>query len=479
MTYAEIYTANDLVYRIKRELCKAANLEGITISVNSFDEMLSELLDGLYKKHRVGAVVLIDECDAPVTRHISDRNLASDCRDVLHDFYTAIKTNLDNIRFALVTGITRLAMTSLDSGPNNFKDISLSPDFAGICGFTISDLDTLFKDRYDETLERLKANKKIACNARYPGLKAKILQWYDGYNWLGKEHVLNPYSILNFFDEKKLETYWPSSGKPSHLSALARDNPQEYIMPKLGGYTAQDIRKSELSQLKAVPILFHSGYLTIDDVITTKKIVDHKMTDVDEYSFRIPNTEVALDYGATLFKDAFAPNDKYLSDLTENLPNALLDKNSIEVERLLHNLLSSISSEQHAKSEQLYHAVLHGSLLAAGFEILSQGSGAHGRSDIVLSLNHKVRVVIELKYCKTDMNSGEDDGNKTTMSSKERERAEKERSERELSASLTEGEKAIRVKDYAGPFRAARCVVICLAVAIRGRDEVAARFIEP
>ncbi|MDR1039957.1 MAG: ATP-binding protein [Deltaproteobacteria bacterium] len=477
MAYAEIYSGNDLVDRIKRELSKAAKLEGVTISANSFDEMLYELLYGLHKMHGVGSVVLIDEYDAPVTRHISDMRLASACRDVLHDFYTALKTNIDYIRFSLVTGITRFAMTSMDSGPNNFKDISLLPEFAGICGFTTGDLELLFKDRFKETLDSLKLNREIAWNAKSEGLKAKILQWYDGYNWLGKKHVLNPYSILNFFDEKQFASYWPLSGQPSHLSALVKANPLEYIQPRLISYTAKEIRKSELATLKAVPVLFHSGYLTIDSVAFEKAGSKENATPEKKYTFRIPNAEVDQDFVAMFFKDAFEPDYEYLSDLTDNLPNALLDKDHIEVVRLFHNLLSSISSEQHAASEQLYHAVLHGSLLAAGFEVQSQGSGARGRSDIALSLNDKIRVVMELKYCNRNMSTGK--LAKTGTSRAEKERAEKSLSDRQLSAALNKGEKAIREKDYAAPYRAARCEVICLALAIRGRDEVAARFIEP
>ncbi|MDR1041489.1 MAG: AAA family ATPase [Deltaproteobacteria bacterium] len=481
MAYTEVDTQGDLSDRIKSDIRYAASEEGIKISDESLGEMLGQLLQGLYRKCSLGAVILVDESDAPVTDHMSDIELASECQKVLHDFYRSMKKNFKNIHFALVTGITRFAMAALDSGPDNFKDISLLSDFAGICGFTVSDLDKLFKDRYDDTLERLKADKSIVWNAKHAGLKAKILQWYDGYDWLGEEHVLNPYSILIFFYAMKLESYWPLSGQPSHLSTLARNNPLEFIQPKLDGHKADEIRKSELTQLKAVPFLFHSGYLTIDRIITREKVIDNKITQIKEYSFRIPNIEIALDYDSTIFMNAFAPNGKYLSDLTENLPDAMVDKNSSEVEMLLHNLLSSISSDQHMMSAQLCHAVLHGSLLAAGFDVLSQASAVHGRSYIVLSLNHKVRVVIELKYCCTDRNvvEGRDGGKASRDGNVAKGLKEKGRAERELSASLDEGEKAIRVKDYAGLYRAARYAVICLAVAIRGRDEVGARFVDP
>ncbi|MDR1038646.1 MAG: AAA family ATPase [Deltaproteobacteria bacterium] len=203
MSYSETDTKSRLIARIKDDLRDAGKRQGVKISSRSTcDKMMGQLLEGIYEKSGVGAVVLVDEYDAPVIDHILDLKLASDNCKVLHDFYRSMKTNIDYIHFALVTGITRFAMTSMDSGPNNFKDISILANFAGICGFTIGELDSLFQDRFEETLASLKTNKRIAWNAGFKALKNKILEWYDGYNWLGDEHILNPYSILNFFDKK-------------------------------------------------------------------------------------------------------------------------------------------------------------------------------------------------------------------------------------------------------------------------------------
>ncbi|MDR1040055.1 MAG: AAA family ATPase, partial [Deltaproteobacteria bacterium] len=141
MAYAKISTKKDLEDYIEYDLRDAAKIEGVEITSNSYDTMLRELLRGVNEKYKVGAVVLIDEYDAPVAWNISNRTLASDNCDVLHGFYTSLKKNINYIRFAFVTGITRFALTALDSGPNNFTDISLDPDFAGICGFTFPEID--------------------------------------------------------------------------------------------------------------------------------------------------------------------------------------------------------------------------------------------------------------------------------------------------------------------------------------------------
>ncbi|MDR1036654.1 MAG: AAA family ATPase, partial [Deltaproteobacteria bacterium] len=264
MAYSKMSSKDELISRISNSLLKMARKEGIDFIEDAYGEMLGELLEGLSIKYGTKVVVLIDEYDAPLTRNILKQDIAEDIREVLHNFYTSLKTNTDYIRLAFVTGITRFAMTELDSGPNNFYDISLVPEFGGICGFTKSEMRTLFNDRFADTLTALKGKGKIPLNASIDDLKLMIEDYYDGYNWLGEENVLNPYSLLRFFTLNEFDMYWPLSGQPSHLSALVRQNPLAFILPKLDAYPAIETRKAELRTLKPVPVLFNSGYLTID-----------------------------------------------------------------------------------------------------------------------------------------------------------------------------------------------------------------------
>jgi hypothetical protein len=301
--------------------------------------------------------------------------------------------------------------------------------------------------------------------------------------------VFNPYSILNFFDEMDLRSYWPLTGRPSHLSALVRENPLEFLRPGLDAYPDLRVRNAELSGIGMVPVMFHSGYLTINEVIPVPSIENNSSVNDKSYTFKPPNREVGANARADIFRDIFKIEDKYLSALTEKFPSAVLKKNSDELASLFHDLLVSISYIQHPKamqtgqldaslekpeSENFYHGILHGSLLSAGFKVLSEVPGGEGRPDITLFLNNGVCVVIELKHrhvvktaCK-DGPGGEAD----------RKLADDAAQEKDLSAALDAAEAQIRNMDYAGPYRAARYKVICLAVAVRGRTEVAARFVE-
>jgi hypothetical protein len=450
---------------------------------------MEDLLEGIHEKHGVGAVILVDEYDAPVTDHISDRNLALACRNVLHDFYRSIKKNIEHVSFAFVTGITRFAMTSLDSGANMFKDISIDERYAGICGFTSREIDVLFEDRFGATLDNMKKKGKFPPNADVDDLKTQIKLWYDGYNWLGDERVFNPYSILNFFDEKKFRSFWPLTGRPSHLNVLVRENPLEFLRPDLGAYPDQRVRNAELSGVGMVPVMFHSGYLTINEEISIPIVKDDIETYKTEYTFKTPNMEVDESSRADIFIDIFKIEDEYLSSLTKRFPSAVLQKNSDELSSLFHDLLVSVSYRQHPaarqtgqpdapaenpESENFYHGILHGSLLSAGFKVLSEVPGGEGRPDIALFLRNDVCVVIELKHRHVGKSAFKDGA----VGETDRKLAEDAAREKDLSAALDAAEAQIRDMDYAGPYRAAGYEVICIAVAVRGRTEVAARFVE-
>jgi hypothetical protein len=469
MAYSKISTKKDLEARIECDLREAAEIEDVTITQNSYGEMLGQFLKNVKEKYGIGAVVLIDEYDAPVAMHMSDLNLAADNRDVLYDFYTSLKKYLNHIRFVLVTGITRFTMTALDSGPNNFVDISLLPDFAGICGFTLSEFDVYFSDRLEEILNHVKignsielgAANKEGLKANILELKSKILEWYDGYNWLGPERVYNPYSILNFFLEKDFSDYWPALGVPNHLSALVRESPLEFIQPSLDSCTVREMKKIELGELKPVPVLFHNGYLTIDGQVLKDEIVDGKTFKVKAYSFKIPNLEVRMNYRASLFKQAFDPKNHYFGDFAKKLPKAILEKNSKELIKLLRGILSSITYFQHEPSESYYHSILQAAFIAAGIVVISEVPGALGRSDMAVFLKDMVCVAIELKYRLAGLAKDNDD-----------------LAEKDLIAALNDAEIQIREKEYAQALSAISRNVICLALAIRGRTQVAARFID-
>ncbi|MDR1164779.1 MAG: AAA family ATPase [Deltaproteobacteria bacterium] len=371
---------------------------------NDFPDLcFGSLIKALYNRYESEVVVLIDEYDAPVTRNMGNLKVAQANAEILHAFFAILKDPdvASKTLLTLVTGITRYALTSMDSGPNHLNDISLDPKYAGLCGFILEEFDPLFGDRMEATLLSLKEAGLIKPSATQDDLRARIYKWYNGYNWGGQTRVLNPFSILNFFDQNRFDSYWIQSGRPAHLTALIRARPMDFLKPKLESYPSKAIRKSALTQLQAVPVLFHSGYLTIDKVTNIPE-EDPQTNDTDmveSWSFRLPNKEVASEYNEDCFCAIFNREDSEdLKTKGKELRTAFLNRDTQKVSSLISDYIKPISYYQKTSGEETFHAHVHLILMAMGFNIDSELLGAKIRLDLRVELPERVYVIIELKY---------------------------------------------------------------------------------
>ena len=89
-----------------------------------------------------GVVVLVDEYDAPLLNVIDDPELLDRFRQIMREFYIPLKACDADLRFVFLTGITKFSQLSIFSELNNLRNISMLPDYAGICGITEEELAT-------------------------------------------------------------------------------------------------------------------------------------------------------------------------------------------------------------------------------------------------------------------------------------------------------------------------------------------------
>ncbi|MDR2197984.1 MAG: AAA family ATPase [Deltaproteobacteria bacterium] len=389
---------------IINELKAIAKKEEVDVYGLTPDMYFGELITALHDKFNTKVVVLIDEYDAPVSNYISNLELAEANAKILHNLFASLKKlNVSPcLHFTLVTGITRYALNSTDSGPNHLTDISLDPRYAGICGFTLEEFDSLFSDRMEETLSSLIKSGTLKSSDTIEDLKIQIFKWYNGYNWGEPTRVLNPYSILNFFSSKHFDNFWIQSGRPNHLTALIRKRPLDFLAPRLKSYLSEELRKTDLSGLSPVHALFHSGYLTVDEITNiSRQPSDSLITaTLDAYSFKLPNYEVSSSYYADCFVIIFnLANAEQLKERGAELKKAILSRDSEVLSAIVKNSISTLSCYQKPKSEKDFRAIIHVLLFGMGFKVRSEDVGSTGRLDLCLELEDKVFVVIELKYC--------------------------------------------------------------------------------
>ena len=204
-------------------------------------------------------VILVDEYDKPILSNV-DNPKASNLLKVLKQFYSVIKKCEGKVRFAFITGVSKFAHVSLFSDLNNLTDITLKTDYAGMLGFSEAEIRRYFADR----IPLAAAANGLADEE----LMARLLKWYDGYRFSKAEtHVCNPVSVSKFFfNDYDFANYWDSTGMPSFLLKVARDQDYDYEAALTRFYDESVFSAYELDRLDITGLLWQTGYLTIKEV---------------------------------------------------------------------------------------------------------------------------------------------------------------------------------------------------------------------
>jgi hypothetical protein len=382
------------------------------------DMCLNHLIRALSDKTGARVAVLICESDAPVTRNFCDLRIAEANAEVIRRFLATLKDVdvADRLAFTLVTGITRYALSSLDSGPNHLVDISLDPMYGGICGFTLDEFEALFADRLEGTLASLVKTGRMSPSDTIEDLAAMIIRWYGGYNWGGETRVLNPYSILNFFHANTFENYWLLYGLSRRLTALVKARTLDCLTPELDSFLSEEVRESDPKRVRAAPVLFHSGYLTVDKVTLKPAAVTTRTNPkadpetatapvttetglVPSYVFRVPNYEVIDSYYHNCLRLILnLESRREIETKVLKLREALLARDGEAVATQFETIFKAFSFSQKPDCEAAFQRILQGVLRAMGFKILTEAPGLKGGPDLLVRLSERQYVLIGLRH---------------------------------------------------------------------------------
>ncbi|MDR1164557.1 MAG: ATP-binding protein [Deltaproteobacteria bacterium] len=389
------YSPEIVASDIQRKLRVVANSYGISLTDDSPQTMLNSLILDLKSKYYKNIVLLIDEYDDPVSSVISDIDLAKKNSDILRGFYSILKENQPNFRFVMLTGVTRYELLWQSGVLNHLFDLTMSKKRADICGFTYEEFDKCFADRFQITMEKFKEQGYLEENSGIAEFREAIFNKYDGYSWDGKTRVLNPFSLLNAFENEELISYWATL-EPSTkiLNAVMSKNPLGLTTDKLRNLSYDSIYSiSDINSMTPIPALFQTGYLTIDKIITSK--------DNLYYSFKTPNNEIKTafwkEFSSCLYKFLDFDIDKL--DLKTDFIEAVIAEDSTKLSILIDSFFGAIPASLHIPQESYYHSVLYGYLNGLiNIEALPEIPGADGTPDILCVIGDDLYVIVELKF---------------------------------------------------------------------------------
>ncbi len=342
-------------------------------------ERLQAVLHHLHHATGRQAVVLVDEYDKPILDVLHDPELATANRDYLRGFYGIIKGSAEHVRFVFVTGVSMFSKVSLFSGLNNLEDISLNPRYATICGYTESDLDRVFGPELD-------------------GLdRDRIRTWYNGYHWLGRERVYNPYDVLLLLRNRKFRPYWFETGSPTFLFRTLMEKSVSPMELENRMADMSLVSRFDVNDIGIEALLFQTGYLTI---------AEEQSDEFDTlYRLDYPNLEVRFSLNRGLLghlgRAGRAPLDEGRALL------ALLEANDFQgFGDRLRSYLSGIPYQWHAtgdlaRYEAWYASLLHMCFRAIGVDVRAEDASSRGRADMVV-LTGAQAFVLEFKMAESD-----------------------------------------------------------------------------
>jgi hypothetical protein len=361
---------------------KAQNID-ITLTRKRASSCLDELIEQMHRKTGEKVVILIDEYDVPILDAIGKSSEKIEAlRKALHDIYKVLKGSDRYIKFIFLTGVSKFSGLSVFSALNNPDDITLSEEYATICGITQEELESNFAEYLDVTATKLSRTREK--------LLDDIRKWYNGYSWDGITSVYNPFSVLHFFNKKKFKNYWFATGTPTFLITLLkeRNNVESFLQPI---QASEAIFSSyDPQRLETLPLLFQTGYLTIKKITTEEN-------DKLIYTFEPPNYEVRNAFIEHLAKAYSELEPDEMITLQNNMQRQLKTGDSEGLERSLKAMIAKVPYQLHIKKEKYYHSLLLTWFHFLGFKPLGEISTNIGRIDMVWKLPD-MTFVAEIKY---------------------------------------------------------------------------------
>ena len=345
---------------------------------------LADLSNYLYDFYGKKVIVLIDEYDQPIINSYIE-GYYDETIDFFKSFYGSVLKDNEYLEMGVMTGILRVAKENIFSGLNNIKVHSiLNERFTEYFGVLENEVETALKDfglEYD---------------------LSDVQKWYNGYLF-GETKVYNPWSIINFLDEKKLGAYWVNTSENSLIKLYLQKMKKEIFDDFSKLLNEENISKIindnvTFGNLEANfeknfwNLFFHSGYLTLAEKYDAmKKVV----------SVKIPNKEI-LEMFSDMFIEVYFKNTGIFLDMTDALTNGDISNfKKYLKEILLEN--AGIFDVSGTYKEQFYHGLMLGLVLILKneYEITSNNFAGKGRYDLLLKpkniLEGKEGIIIELK----------------------------------------------------------------------------------
>jgi len=382
---------------LEPELIKYNTIRNRTAAETDYGDSLRMLSELLFKSTGKRVIVLIDEYDVPIHSGYSN-GYYKEVTSFIKSLLSGVLKDNEYLEKGILTGILMIAKEGILTGLNNLKSYSLiSSKFDTQFGFTQAEVEKLLKD-YDML-----------------NMLDDVQSWYNGYKF-GNNVIYNPWSMLNFLDERELKPYWVNTSDNELIKDLiavfAVKSDFELLL------SDQAIKK-EIDQFIIFPnlkdsstsvwsLLLFTGYLTYTECELIEGVAYCNLV--------IPNKEIRFlyrDFLRYFFKASLGTTKIEL--LLTAIKSGDISTFGILLQEFVVNSMSMYDLPGN-EPERSYHLFVLGLLvlLADEYQVKSNRESGYGRYDIMLipKDRSKLGYVIEFKKVHSDKESLEESAQK-------------------------------------------------------------------
>ena len=410
---------------------------------------LKKLSEWLYRYYGKKVLIFLDEYDTPLQEayiHGYWDELTAYIRSL---FNSTFKSN-PSLERAILTGITRVSKESIFSDLNNLEVVTTTSDkYATAFGFTEEEVFRAMEEKgFTEQDQR------------------EVKSWYDGFTFGSVTDIYNPWSVINYLDKRKVDTYWANTSGNGLVGMLLRTaTPQvkTQFETLLSGGTItvcidEQIVFNQLARQKDAiwSMLLATGYLRIVSVDDSQF---HRFdSDLQKfYTLCLTNLEVKK-----MFRDMISGwFDE--SEVFPDFVRAMLRGNVREMNRYMNEVaLTVFSSFDSGKGpstrapERFYHGFVLGLMVdrAADYVLKSNRESGYGRYDVVMEPKDPANPAVIMEFKVFDEEDEEKTLEDTAMNALKQ--IEEKKYDTEL---LTRGIPIEHIMKYGLAFQGKKCLI--------------------
>lgn len=335
---------------------------------------LSAYLNRYYGKN---VIILLDEYDTPM-QEAYVKGYWQELADFMRNLLNVTFKDNPYLARGIMTGITRISKESIFSDLNHLQVVTTTSNkYADCFGFT-----------EEEVLNSL---KEYGLEDR----KDEVKKWYDGFCFGNMKDIYNPWSILNYLDNRAAAPYWVNTSSNHLIGKLLQEgNKQvkesfEKLLRRECIYTEIDEQivydQLDVDENAVWSLMLASGYLKVND--SRVKETSDEWDQV--YELSVTNFEVLVML-KKLVRSWFAPSASNYNEFIKALLQDDIKAMNLYMNRIAVSVFSFFDTgkkpSETTEPERFYHGFVLGLIvdLEERYHITLNRESGFGRYDIMM-----------------------------------------------------------------------------------------------